>query len=158
MKILARIATNPLLIVVIMLKDLKDLIIDLKMMILSTNIQPSTNFDWWDFIIKLVIAIVLWLVLKSYFELKKRFEIQNILSSVRNKHAFLSSFQGIEFYRTPNETDESLFNRLPEGQYRDYLKDEYKYVKELIMKRYDLKPSEAQNELDKLYGIKRRKK
>ena len=157
MKILKKISTSPLLIVVIMFKDLKDLIIDLKMTIFSETVKTIPTFDWWDFSIKLAIAIILWLVLKSYVNLKKRFEIQNILSSIRNKHAYLSTFQNIEYERISNETDESFFNRLPEGQYRDYIRNEYKYIKDIIIKKYDLRPSEAQKELDKLYGIKKKK-
>ena len=158
MKTLNKIIQNPLLIVVIMIKDLKDLLLDVKMILLDTNITTIQSFDWWDFIIKLIIAIALWLVLKSYFKLKRDYEIQNILFSIRNRYNFIQSFQDIEFLRLPDETDESFFNRLPEKQYKEYLKAEYSKLKQIIMKKYDIKPSEAQVKLDKIYGIKRKKK
>ena len=160
MKQLNKLAKNPLIIVIIMIKDLKDLIIELKKMMITTEVVAAStqSFDWWDFIIKLVIAITLWLVLRAYFNFQKRFQYQNLLNSIRNKYLFLSNFQDIDFIRLPNESDDSFFTRLPDAEYSKYLRKEYAYLKNKIMKEYDLKPSEAQKEIDKLYGIKRSKK
>ena len=92
---------------------LKDLIDAGKLII---KIQPIINFDWWDFIIKLIIAIFLWYLIKLFFELKS--DIENlktkiefetkasaILDYVRIRRSFIKSYKEVEFFRLPNETE-----------------------------------------------------
>jgi len=144
-----------------MLKDLKDLFIEINNMIANVNISSAPNminFDWWDFIIKLVIAILLWIILKAYFNLKRDFDILNILYSIRNRKYFLNEYKDWEFYRMPNETDEDFFKRTPKGLYIDELKKEYYYMKKILMEKFDLNPSKVTDILDKIYGLKKENK
>ncbi len=138
-KILIRIIKNPILILIIMLKDL----IDAGKLIIK--IQPIINFDWWDFIIKLIIAIFLWYLIKLFFELKS--DIENlktkiefetkasaILDYVRIRRSFIKSYKEVEFFRLPNETEKNLWNRLPEGGLlKQELLEEYEEAKTLIL-------------------------
>lgn len=148
-QVIEKINKTPILVLLIMIKDFKDLIMDL----FSINTDHLTNIDWWDFIVKLIISVLLWLVLKAFLSLKRKFDILNVVFSIRNKHSYIKSFEGVQYYKTSFETDEQFFNRTPEGQYYQYLRDEYLFSKKTIIERFDLKPSEAEKELEKIYFI-----
>ena len=60
-------------------------------------------------------------------------KVFNILSHFRNRNIFISQFDNVEYFRLPNETDESLFNRMPQGQYLEQFKSEYKSLKRIII-------------------------
>lgn len=149
-KILKNVNKTPSLVFLVLLKDMIDFMRDIESFFKSGN---TPHFDLWDFMIKLIITILLYSVLKSYIGLKRKFQIQNTISSIRNKNIFIRSFDGIEYFKTEFETDEQFFKRCPEGMYSDHLAQEYFYAKKFICEKFDLKPSEAEKELSKIYFI-----
>lgn len=127
-----------------------------------------SNYDWFGFIIQIITIFILYRVLKQYqkqryymnkqqFEITKQQEkiiLASIIAHVRNKFFFFQKFEGIEYYRLPNESDDEVFKRLPQSEYKEYLKQEYSRVKQISINYFDKKPSEIQEILDELYGIK----
>jgi hypothetical protein len=165
MKTLEKIVTNPLILIVIMANNL----IEIGQKVL--NIQTAQmSFDWFDFIIKLIIAVSLWLVLKAYFKLKNDFNdniknfndkmsVFNEVSHIRNKRLFVRSFENIEYFRVPNETEQELWERLPAGGlFRDFHKEEYKIVREVLQKKMKNKSiEEIEKLLSEYYPLKNNK-
>lgn len=127
-----KIIANPFLIGIIMLKDIIEIITSVLHQ--SKNNLIKINLDWWDFSIKLFIATFLWLILRAYFKLKNNFDEQikvfGYISFIRNRRLFVKSFENIEYYRLPNETDEELNSRLPDGGlFKKHFFEEYQLVK-----------------------------
>jgi len=69
----------------------------------------TTDFNFWDFSIRLLTAVSLWVVINAYFKLKHQFEdkmkVFNVISFVRNKRLFIKSYDNLQFHKLPNETD-----------------------------------------------------
>lgn len=127
----------PLLVFAVMVYELKNAIMEI--LSIPLNNIATHSFDWWDFSIKLFLAILVWLLLKTYFKLRREMNEKiltfSILSYVRNQRLFIKSFEGVQYFRSPEETEKDFWKRLPEGgMYKKYLTDEYEIVKKLIMK------------------------
>jgi len=159
MKLLETIIKNPVLILIIMLKDL----IDISKRLLKTP-GTSTEIDWWDFCIKLAIAIALWYVIRKFFELrdeikalKKKVEFEAsalaVLTYVKGKRSFLKAYQIFEFQRLPDETEEHFWNRLPNGGLlKKELRDEFEEARMVIINNWkDKTANEIENFLKPLY-------
>ncbi len=116
------------------------------------------SFDYWDFIIKLAMAIAVWLVFRAFYKIQDKIKeqqvfirIQNLIMSYRNYNSFLSRYDGIDYYRVPNETPEQFFERIPEGQFKLYLIKEYDDIRAEIIHKLDINRSEAEKYLAELY-------
>jgi hypothetical protein len=162
MKTLEKIVTNPLILIVIMANNL----MEIGHKVLNIQTVPM-SFDWFDFIVKLIIAVVLWLVLRAYFKLKNEFNdtisefndkmsVFNTISHIRNKRLFVKSFDNIQYGRVPNETDQDFWERLPQGGlFRDFHKEEYKIVREVLQNKMKNKSiEEIEKLLSEYYPLK----
>lgn len=159
MKTIEKIISNPILIFVIMSHDLFQIGKSL------LNIQSvSAEYNWIDFFIKLVLAVSLWAVLRAYVKLKNdfndRMKVFNVVSHIRNKRLFVKSFEGVEFLRMPNETDQELQKRLPEyGLFNEFYKEEYQIVKNVLQKKMREKSiEEIEKLLSEYYPINQKQK
>lgn len=126
----------------------------------NTNLKSNTmEHNWTLQILGLIgMFLVIFYLLLQYHKIKRKMKVYNIISQYRSYKLYMNQFSNSEYYRAPNESDEQFFNRLPEGQYREELKGEYKEVKQLIINELDLYPSIVEEILDDAYKIKRSKK
>jgi len=134
MRFLEKIVSNPLLLLIIMLKDFIEIFNSLKSKTNMNNINTFQNYDWWEFFIKLTISIALWLVLKAYFKLKNDFEDKmkafNTISFIRTSRNFIRSYDDVQFYKMPYESDDDFYKKLPAGGLIDkFYQDEYNEAK-----------------------------
>ncbi len=138
LKKLETLITNPILVGIVMLKDLIDIV---KSLFSSGSFNVGTiMINWWDFSMKLIIVIFLWLILRAYLRLKGNFEEQmtvfSIISHIRNKRLFVKSFEDIEYFRVPNESDKEFWERLPEGGlFKQHYFEEYMLVRDELQNR-----------------------
>ncbi|MFM2018587.1 MAG: hypothetical protein RL007_2243 [Bacteroidota bacterium] len=64
-------------------------------------------------------------------------DVQGKIAAIRNRALFVKQFDNIEYFRLPGETDEQLWERLPEGGlYRQHLYDEYLEVRKWLETTY----------------------
>mgnify|MGYP001585541392 CR=1 FL=1 len=153
MKTIEKIITNPIIIFIIMINDIINVL---------GNITPLqiNSYGWFDFIIKFLIAIALWLILKAYFKLKNEFNdrmrIFNIISHIRNKRLFIKSFEDVQFFRGLNETDQEFWKRLPQGGlFNAFFKEEFEIVKKRVQAEFkDKNQLEIKKLLLEYYPIK----
>ena len=137
MKIIEWVIKNPIIIALIMLKDIIEIVEKIINGFKNTK-MVNANFDYYDFTMRLVMAISLWFVIRAYFKLKHEFEdkmhVFNLISFIRNKRLFVKSYDNVTFYKLPNDTNESYYSRIPEGGLFDKLyQEEYDIVRaELI--------------------------
>jgi hypothetical protein len=116
------------------------------------------DLGWIFHIISIVgVFIAVYYLLSRHETIKNEMIANNIVGELRNKYFFIKSFDAWEFYRISNQTDEEFFNSLPEGQYYQYLKEEYFHAKAIMINKFDMKPSEVKKILDSIYGIKTKK-
>ena len=120
----------------------------------------TTDFNFWDFAIRLVTAVSLWAVINAYFKLKHQFEdrmnVFNVISFVRNKRLFIKYYEKTTFGKLPNETDEDYYNRIPQGGLFDRsYEEEYNIVRDELInnKMKDKKVQEIDDILSKFYPI-----
>ncbi len=126
--------------------------------IIKFKIQPMDLHLIFSIIAILGTFLVVLYLLNKYERVKREMDVSNAVLHFRTKHLFLKTYEDIEYFRLTDETDEALFNRLPQGEYKEYLKSEYKNVKTFVINRFNIPPSEATKLLDNAYGIKRKKK
>lgn len=162
MKTLEKINNYPILVFIVLLNDLYEFILRFK--IISFMDTTLNSFDWFDFIIKVIIAVLLWIVLKYYLKLKREIEEKNLLFTLitheRNKRLF-AYFQQRPA-RENKDTDESYYKKLPAGGLFDkYFKEEFNYIKPIVINLFKDKKIEEINILlsdyypDDFTGIKK---
>ena len=120
MKTIEKINNYPVLVFILMIKNMIELIayiLPSKTALLTLN--QTHSFDWWDFVINLVISTMLWVVLRSYFKLKRQLQEKmitfSIVSFVRNRLLFIKLYENIEFFKLPDMTNDEYWNTLPQG-------------------------------------------
>jgi hypothetical protein len=124
----------------------------------TSNILKTMNAGWILHIISILgVFIIAYYLLSKYETIRDGMIANNVIAELRNKYFFLKSFEEWEFYKTPHETSEQFFKRIPEGQYYEYLKKEYSEAINILIKEYDKKPSEAEKMIDSLYGFETKK-
>lgn len=141
MKLLEKFNRYPILVFVVMLNDLKNIVMEL--LNIKSNIISTMNVDWWDFFIKLVIAILLWIVLKAYFKLKREMnEKLNEFSMVTNDKMLIFS---IIMYKKGKDIIQSNFQN--QNDFNAYLIKEYKETRTIVQNNFKDK---SMNEIDAL--------
>lgn len=110
------------------------------------------HFDWFDFVLKLLISIGLWFLFRAYLELRNKIKEQQkdfdekmtamvTISNTRGRRLFIQGFDNIQYFRVPNETEQELWERLPQGGlYRNNLIEEYNLVRNKMIKKFPNKP------------------
>jgi hypothetical protein len=62
-------------------------------------------------------------------------EVLGVIGHYRNKALFIRSFDNVEFFRVPNETDDEFLARLPSGGlFHNHLFEEYTQVRKYLEK------------------------
>lgn len=133
-----RINSNPIYAIMGFLLTLKELYNIMKIILASIN-NPNPNNFWelpifststLESILTIVILIQLWKMLNKYDEISEKMNVFNVINNIRNKRNFIKSYENVTHFRLPDETDEELWERLPQGGlYRDYLNEEFNIVK-----------------------------
>lgn len=118
------------------------------------------NLDVFGLITAVITTGLLLFLLKLVHSLHERMKIFNVITHVRNKRLFVKSFESIEFFRLPNETEQELWNRLPEGRlFRDFYIEEYKIVRDVLQKQMKNKTiHEIEKMLSEYYPINNKNK
>lgn len=119
---------------------------------------------WLNTITLFILTLVLYRVLKKYNEMRLKTEnlslkteLLSMIAFFRHEGQYISKFDNVTFYRLPNESDEDLFKRMPNGMFLEELQKEYLVVKTRATEYFDKKPSEIQALMDEIYGIKNNK-
>ena len=118
------------------------------------------NLDVFGLITAVITTVLLLFLLKLVRSLHERMKIFSVITYVRNKRLFVKSFENIEFFRLPNETEQELWNRLPEGGlFRDFYIEEYKIVRDVLQKKMKNKTiNEIEKMLSEYYPINNKNK
>ncbi|MDI9365739.1 MAG: hypothetical protein QM541_12365 [Flavobacterium sp.] len=169
MKLLKKLVDYPVLIAIIMLKDFVEIfkyLILIKMPINVLTFTENMPISWWDFSIKLIISILLWVVLKAYVKLKNDFDkrtiyfdnrmtVFNLITTERNRASFIRLYSSVKHLQLPNESNEDYWKRLPSGGlYQQNYYQEYEYIKgQLITMMPDKTILEIENLLSNFYTI-----
>jgi len=124
----------------------------------KTGTSVSYSIHWINIVSFFGIFISLAFLIYKYQEIRELMLVNNFISSHRNKSRFIEQFNGIEYYKIPNETIEDFFSRIPEGMYQEELKKEYCTVLNRIINEMDIKKSEAIKLLQKAYNFNPNKK
>lgn len=126
---------------------------------METTIQINSSLYWlFQGISAIAIFAFAYYILGKISNLRFEMELNNLVGRRLNMNTYLNQFSGIEFYRLPNESDEDVFKRLPKGQYFEMIKTEYHDVKNLVVRKYNKKPSEVTPILDKIFFVERKNK
>ncbi len=136
------------------------------LIILITNNKGGNNmtiqidiWQYWSFqIISIGIIFTLsYIILNKLINLYNQLKITNIISRYRSIRNFLDRFSNIEYYRFPNESMEQYLSRLPKGQYKNYLKEEYKQVRNSAINELNMRPKDVEKLLKDEYSEKYKK-
>lgn len=138
----------------------------------GTNLLASfKGFDWFSALFQIVTVVILFYVWRSFIQLKRQaieaekktkelrddLEVKMIVFShivnVRGRRLFIKSFENVQYFRLPNETDDQLWQRLPEGGlFNQHLFEEFTVVrKDLINHFKDASANEIAKLLEEYY-------
>lgn len=119
---------------------------------LSVSLQ---HFDLFGLITAIVTTCLLLILYKAIRNLNTKMKVFDVVSHVRNKRLFVKSFEQVQFFKVPNETDEQLWNRLPEGGlFKQFYKEEYYIVRDILHKEFKGKTiNEIEHLLTEYYPI-----
>lgn len=113
-----------------------------------TEIQ-TINYDWWGFGVKLFIAIMLWIVLKSYYKLKKDINNKIIVANEISHVRIYNTYRNMLRYNNSN-FDEKYF----EHEFKKLIKKEREIVCENVLDKVDISKYKLQKMLNKYYHFK----
>lgn len=123
------------------------------------NLSMS-GFDIFGLITATITTGLLLLLLKLIRVMHEKMKVFNVVSHIRNKRLFVKSFENIEFFRGTSESEQELWNRLPEGGlFNEFYKEEYKIVRGILHKKMKHKTiAEIEKLLSEYYPINQNQK
>lgn len=128
--------------------------------IISTEEEPILTIMDKHTILQIIspiaIFIVVYYLLGKISRVQKQMEAYNIMIHYRTKYLFTKHYDGIEYFRLQDESEQDYEKRLPSAEFNLYLQKEYKMVKGELLRRIDVNFSEATELVDVVYGAKRK--